>query len=476
MAPCALRKAGGGTLTLTAANTYAGGTTLNAGQLSLGNASALGTGRITINGGAIDNTTGGDVSLSANNPQTWNGDFTYVGSAHNLNLGTGAVTLAGNSQLTVSANTLTVGGVISGAHSLAVAGPGTLALTAGNIYTGGTSLASNATVKTYTGMPFGTGTVNLAAGTTVKVDPVPGLTGLYYLNSPSIVAATNAGTPPSYFNSYATLMSHVAGVVPSLESPTNLFGAGLSTDYNGEDTGFPALVQSNPNDFEALYTGAINITTGGTYTFGTASDDGSMVYIDGKAVVNNNYFQGEPGNNSGPQRTGQVTLSAGLHQITIGFYQGGGGYGLEAYYNGADTGGTTSLISNSVLTPSVIMGSLQGSGNVAITTASILEVGSDGTNQTYSGTISDVAGSGVTKTGSGTWTITLAQAYAGPTFLVGGTLQLGTGAAGNDGSLATSNIINNAALVYNLNGNQTASYPITGTGTLTKAGTGSARP
>ena len=51
-------------------------------------------------------------------------------------------------------------------------------------------------------------------------------------------------------------------------------------------------------------------------------------------------------------------------------------------------------------------------------------------------------------------------------------LQLGDGTAGHDGSLTTSNIVNNSALTYNLFGAQTANYPISGTGTLTKAGPG----
>ena len=53
-----LTKVGTGTLTLGGANTYSGGTTLSAGQLNLNNASALGTGALTISGGTIGNTSG----------------------------------------------------------------------------------------------------------------------------------------------------------------------------------------------------------------------------------------------------------------------------------------------------------------------------------------------------------------------------------------------------------------------------------
>jgi fibronectin-binding autotransporter adhesin len=55
----AVVKDGAGTLTLNAANSYAGGTTLNAGTLALGNGAAAGTGTITaLNGTTISATTG----------------------------------------------------------------------------------------------------------------------------------------------------------------------------------------------------------------------------------------------------------------------------------------------------------------------------------------------------------------------------------------------------------------------------------
>ena len=77
----------------------------------LNNNNALGSGTLTISGGSIDSTAGG-ITL-ANNPQNWNGDFTFNGS-QGLNLGTGAVTLGGSRTVTVNANTLTVGGSIGG--------------------------------------------------------------------------------------------------------------------------------------------------------------------------------------------------------------------------------------------------------------------------------------------------------------------------------------------------------------------------
>jgi autotransporter-associated beta strand protein len=138
-----LTKAGSGTLTLAGANTYTGGTIINAGTLNINNASALGTGTFTIAGGSnavIDNTTGSAITLSTNNAQAWNGNFTFTGT-QSLNLGTGAVTLGASRTVTVSANNLTVGGIISGSgFGLTKAGNGTLTLSGANTFSGSTTV------------------------------------------------------------------------------------------------------------------------------------------------------------------------------------------------------------------------------------------------------------------------------------------------------------------------------------------------
>jgi hypothetical protein len=57
----------------------------------------------------------------------WNADFTFTGT-NNLNLGVGAVTFSASRQVTTTANTLTIGGVINdNTKSLTKAGAGTLA-------------------------------------------------------------------------------------------------------------------------------------------------------------------------------------------------------------------------------------------------------------------------------------------------------------------------------------------------------------
>ena len=122
-----MTKAGAGTLTLTAANSH-GGTILTNGILNINNAGALGSGPFTIYAGTIDNSTAAAISNANNNAMNWNGSFTFTGT-RDLNLGTGAVVVAGPLTLTGSASNLTVGGPVTGGNGMldvSKAGNGTL--------------------------------------------------------------------------------------------------------------------------------------------------------------------------------------------------------------------------------------------------------------------------------------------------------------------------------------------------------------
>jgi hypothetical protein len=69
--------------------------------------------------------------------------------------------------------------------------------------------------------------------------------------------------------------------------------------------------------FGALITGYMSVASAGSFEFKLNSDDGSMLYIDDKLVVDN----GE--NNGHPPRTvpGVASLSPGLHPFKIEFFE-----------------------------------------------------------------------------------------------------------------------------------------------------------
>jgi outer membrane autotransporter protein len=111
-----LTKTGNGVLALSGSNTYAGGTAINGGTLSVSSDANLGlaTGAVTLNGGAL-------ATASA------------FATARTLNL-------AGNGSLQTDAD-LTVSGAITGG-ALTKTGAGTLILAGANSYSGGTTIAA----------------------------------------------------------------------------------------------------------------------------------------------------------------------------------------------------------------------------------------------------------------------------------------------------------------------------------------------
>jgi fibronectin-binding autotransporter adhesin len=123
--PAALVKSGSGALTLANANTFTGGIILNSGTLNVNHPSALGTGGLTINGGAIGTTASSPLTLQAG-PQTWAASF-EVNPRSSLDLGASLISLAAASTVTVNSNTLTAAN-ITGVGSLTKAGQGTLVL------------------------------------------------------------------------------------------------------------------------------------------------------------------------------------------------------------------------------------------------------------------------------------------------------------------------------------------------------------
>jgi autotransporter-associated beta strand protein len=219
-------------LTLGGANTFSGGLTYNANAnstLNLGNFGALGTGTFTINGsgGKINNTTGADGILSDDIAQVWNGNFTFVGT-RSLHLGYGPVSLgtaAGAARtVTVTANTLIVGGAISNgatADSLTKAGAGTLALAGVNTYDGGTLVSAGVlSVEAIGGL--GTGTVTVAPGALLFV-PQDGA-----IADDATVTLQRSGSTYGRVQIPAPVVEYVGAVVldgASCSQPGTSFGA-----------------------------------------------------------------------------------------------------------------------------------------------------------------------------------------------------------------------------------------------------------
>ena len=184
-----------GSLTVSNANTYTGGTTVSApGLLNLnyggtgGSDSAIGSGALSLNTGArIDNTSGHAIGFNTSTPIpiNWNDDWTFVGST-NLDLGLGQVTLGNvEVQLTVVSNTLTVNNPISdngNNYKLTKFGNGTLTLSnVSSAFSGGLDLEAG-TLNINSDGSAGSGPLTLGGGT---LDNTSGTA--VALNSPTVL-------------------------------------------------------------------------------------------------------------------------------------------------------------------------------------------------------------------------------------------------------------------------------------------------
>jgi hypothetical protein len=155
-------------------------------------------------------------------------------------------------------------------------------------------------------------------------------------------------TPPGTvtgFNNINFLQTNAvfngAAATAGTSSATVFYGAPNTTDpgggemFNAAPTAYGVTLASN---YFARFSGYFNAPAAGNYTFGLNSDDGSVLYLDGVQIVNDNNYQGEAGT---AQATSVVTLSAGQHDLVAGYYQGGGGAGITTFYQ-APTGSPNS--------------------------------------------------------------------------------------------------------------------------------------
>lgn len=92
-----------------------------------------------------------------------------------------------------------------------------------------------------------------------------------------------------------------------------------------------SLLEKDRSSFGLLFHSQLDIEKEGDYTFYLQSDDGSVLYIDGTQVVNND------GDHGVIEKEGTVRLMAGRHELSIGFINVGGGYWIEAFCKGPDT-------------------------------------------------------------------------------------------------------------------------------------------
>lgn len=441
-----LEKLGNGTLTLTGANAYTGTTTISGGTLLVGTggtAGAIGAGPIVNNGVLTINrsdevalTSGisgsGVLNLIGAGTTTLGGTNSYTGAT---NIDAGRVDLTGSltSNVTVASGA-DLGGEGSTTGSLVFAGTSRL------FFDPGTSAHLGANTVDGTG----------AVVTLTPTSATAAGTGIVVINAPGGITGT-AGTTgnfrftgrgQTYLNGTATqlLFDYApATLVWKGNDLTNPTFWDLNTTPNWDNAGTPDKFLSGDtvllNDTATTFT--VNVQSPGvlpslvtfnnsanTYTLqGAALGGTGQVEKNGTGLVivaNDNTY------------SGGTTINAGTIQI------------------GDGTNATGAL----------------GTGTVTNDAALVTNFGAH--NATVA---NDIGGSGtLTQSGSGVVSLTGTNTYAGTTTISAGTLQIGDGGA--TGTLGSGAVVNNATLAFNRSGSFTAANAISGTGGVTKLGTG----
>jgi autotransporter-associated beta strand protein len=315
-----ITKAGVGALTLSGANTFTGGVTLDEGTLNLSSAGALGTGTatVTLNGGTLNNTSGADLVLSSAKPQAWNGDFTFTGT-NSLDMGSGAVTIGGTGTdriVTVSGNSLTVGEVKAAAQGLIKQGAGTLIIDSNGA--GGASSVLSGVLTVNAGTVQFNRTTGTDANTTGDLS-VAGLAG-----NGRIV--NGAGYERwIYVNSAASTTSTFSGTLENGgTSPLGLIKQGAGTL-------------------------ALNGTTS-THSGPTRVDNGILLLQSGTALGNNTTL-------SNRNRNGAIHLEGNINVPTK----------LALSNDGATTGALTNISGDNIMSGAITL--LDGGGHSVVRSA-----------------------------------------------------------------------------------------------------------
>ena len=440
-----ITKSGTGTLDLTGANTYSGGTTINAGTVSFGNGS-LGSGAITLNGGGLTYNTGNTQDISAvtltlgssgGTINTNGNDVTFANAIGNS--GSGGLTKAGTGSLTLgTANTYTGTTTITGGSVSIAANDrlGSVTVGAGLIFNGGI-LATTATMALDNGgsnartISLGSsgGTLNVADATTLTASGVVSGTG-------SLTKSGTGSLSISGVNTYS------GGTV--INGGTVIVG-GTGTGSLG--TGGVAMNGATLNLGARNLTQALTVTgtnsllsgdSGGSSGINTVSGSGTLnVTISGANVDLRGDLSGLTGTLAIASPTGNLRINGSTGSSTATFNLGTGSMSVRSAAT-AFAMGTLSGDSGSTLT---------GSGGGA-TQAVTYTIGAANNNSTFSGAITNGAGAtAVTKTGTGTLTLAGASTYTGATAVNDGTLLVNGSIAGTAVTVGASGILGGSGTI-----------------------------
>ncbi|HSI52307.1 MAG TPA: DUF4347 domain-containing protein [Ideonella sp.] len=461
------------TLTLSGANTYAAGTMVRNALLTVNDGGQLGSGTVSLNGGRLSVIAGGadignNLDIVAQYGEVEVGDGVSIvlagqlsGGDMLLKFGGGTLVLAnaGNAA-TFSGDTLVYGGVI-GLDQDGDLGSGTLALNGGTLSLTGTSKISHGVVLgslggtidasndvTLSGVVSGSGDLTKSGNSQLTLSGTNTFTGAVTITGGTLALSGGAALADSVAVtvSNGTLSLTTSETIGSLAGSASVALGANTLTVGGDNTS---------TTFSGVIDGTGGLTKAGT---GTLTLSGANTYL------------------------GATTVSAG-------------GLSLSGGSSIADTSAVT-VASGATLSldgGGETIGSLAGAGNVVLSYK--LTTGGDNTSTTFSGVISSTNTSGITKAGSGSFTLSGSNTYTGSTTISAGTLVLAGGHAVADtsavtvnsgatlslstsesiGSLAGSGAVDSGSRTLSTGGNSTSttfSGTLTGSAELIKYGSG----
>ena len=306
-----LCKEGAGTLTL-AGRQEAATTEVKAGTLRVAGpeviATAAGKGVLCVRKGGTFETDGQALAVAAlaGDGRVENGS----GAAAELRVGSATRTVAGEFSGTL-ADTLTLVKTGANTQTLSQTSASAPALARARVEAGVLALARSQRV----------GRVEMAGGALRVAGGQPGLTGRYYLSVTDV--------SPANLASLEAIAAFEAARVPDLvASSFATFGETFHSGQNGEK--FPGNYRWK-DFYVVIWRGYFVAPEAGDWTFALQSDDGSVLYLDGEKVVDNNSDHGWDSNNQRVTTRRTVTLAKGVHEIVIGFYEKSGQNAVAAW-------------------------------------------------------------------------------------------------------------------------------------------------